>query len=246
MARLASRFQPNEEEFAMKHFIFSALLATATLSAQSSARSAVAERLEAATIVVNETMAESDKGIPKDLLVKSECAVVVPGLKKGAFIIGARFGRGFMTCRTKDGSAWSAPGAVKIEGGSIGLQAGGAEVDVVLLIMNQSGVKKLLNNKFTIGANASVAGGPVGRDANAATDAQMRAEILSYSRSRGIFAGISLTGATIREDQDAIAELYGSAKKKMKNRDILEKETTPEVAKAYIDTLTKYSARRTN
>lgn len=225
----------------MKNLLFAAVITAAALSAQS----AVEKRLEAAVIVVNETMSEGDKSIPRDLLVKSECAVVVPGLKKGAFIIGARFGRGFLTCRTKDGSAWSAPGAVKIEGGSIGLQAGGAEVDVILLIMNQSGINKLLNNKFTIGADASVAGGPVGRDANAATDAQMRAEILSYSRSRGAFAGVSLAGATIREDEDAIAELYGAAKKRTKNREIIEKEAIPSIAQAYLNTLTKYSARRT-
>lgn len=226
----------------MKKILISALIAACGLSAQS----AVEKRLEAATAVVNEVMATGDKSIPKDLLVKSECAVVVPGLKKGAFIIGARFGRGFLTCRTKDGSAWTAPGAIRVEGGSIGLQAGGAEVDVVLLVMNQAGINKLLGNKFTIGANASVAGGPLGRDANAATDAQLRAEILSYSRSRGVFAGISLAGATIREDEEAIGELYGAAKKKLKNREILEKESTPSVAKAYVDTLTKYSARRTN
>ena len=120
----------------MKNLLIAALAATAAFGAES----AVEKRLEAATIVINETMTEGDKSIPKDLLIKSECAVVVPGLKKGAFIIGARFGRGFLTCRTKDGSAWTAPGAVKIEGGSIGLQAGGAEVDVVLLVMNQSGI----------------------------------------------------------------------------------------------------------
>ncbi len=222
------------------------LVATLAVAFSLSAQTALEKRLEAATFVVNEVMSQGDKNIPKDLLIKSECAVVVPGLKKGAFIFGARFGRGFITCRTKDGSAWTAPGAVRIEGGSIGLQAGGAEVDVVLLVMNQAGINKLLNNKFTIGADASVAGGPVGRDANAATDAQMRAEILSYSRSRGAFAGVSLAGATIREDEDAIADLYGGTKRKMKNREIFEKETTPAVAKTYIEALTKYSARRTN
>jgi lipid-binding SYLF domain-containing protein len=243
MDHLESRFHRiSEEKFVMKNLLVAALAAATALSAQS----AVEKRLEAATIVINETMAEGEKSIPKDLLIKSECAVVVPGLKKGAFIVGARFGRGFLTCRTKDGSAWTAPGAIKIEGGSIGLQAGGAEVDVVLLIMNQSGINKLLNNKFTIAADASVAGGPVGRDTTAATDAQMRAEILSYSRSRGVFAGVSLAGATIREDEDAIAELYGAEKKKAKNREILAKETTPTIAQAYLNTLTKYSARRTN
>lgn len=226
----------------MKKVLITAIITAFGVSAQS----AVEKRLEAATTVVNEVMAIGDKSIPKDLLIKSECAVVVPGLKKGAFIVGARFGRGFLTCRTKDGSAWTAPGAIKVEGGSIGFQAGGAEVDVVLLVMNQAGIKKLLGNKFTVGADASVAGGPLGRDANAATDAQLRAEILSYSRSRGVFAGISLAGATIREDEDAIGELYGAAKKKMKNSEILEKETTPAMAKTYVETLTKYSARRTN
>src|SRR6267154_4636177 len=199
------------------------------------------KRLDAAADVVTEIMASPDKGIPQDLLDKSECVVIVPGLKKGAFIIGGKYGKGFMSCR-RAGAGWSAPGAIRVEGGSFGLQIGGSETDVILLVMNQGGVKKLLSSKFTIGADASAAAGPVGRTSSAATDAQMHAEILTYSRARGLFAGVSLEGATLRPDDDWNEELYG---KKLSNQEIVTGNvTSPAAAGRLMSLLNKYSSRR--
>jgi len=199
------------------------------------------KRLDAAADAMHDIMAAPDKGIPQDLLQKSACIVVVPGLKKGAFIVGGKFGRGFIVCR-KGGAGWSAPAAVKVEGGSVGFQIGGSETDVVLLVMNQGGVKKLLASKFTVGADANAAIGPVGRDSSAATDAQLHAEILTYSRSRGAFAGVSLEGATLRPDQDANEELYG---KKMSNSDVVLGDVqAPPAAGKLLGELNKYSSRR--
>lgn len=201
------------------------------------------KRLQAAADTLNEIMAASDKAIPQDLLDKAQCAVLVPGLKKGAFIVGAKFGRGFLNCRNADGIGWSAPAPVRVEGGSFGFQIGGAEVDVVMLIMNRTGADKLLGSKFTLGGEGTVAAGPVGRSSTAQTDAAMRAEILTWSRSRGVFAGIALTGATLRPDDNAIRELYGS--KNVTNRDIVTgKYPTPAAARPLIDALTRYSGRK--
>jgi lipid-binding SYLF domain-containing protein len=178
-----------------------------------------ADRLSDATTVIQEMTQMNDKGIPQDLIDRAQCVVVVPGLKKAGFIIGGKFGRGFVACRKPGNHAgWTAPAAVRIEGGSVGFQIGGSEQDVILLVMNPSGQNKLLQSKFTIGGEATAAAGPVGRDATAQTDAQMHAEILSYSRSRGLFAGIALQGATLRPDEDANKELYGRA---LANREIL-------------------------
>ena len=174
-------------------------------------RTKTAQRLDEAADVIKEIMETPDKGIPQDLLDKSQCIVIVPGLKKGAFIIGGKYGKGFVNCRKEGGQGWTAPAAVRVEGGSVGFQIGGAETDVVLLIMNERGMKKLLSSKFTLGAEGEVAAGPVGRNATAQTDALMHAEILSWSRSRGVFAGVSLQGATLREDLDDNKELYGQA-----------------------------------
>jgi len=135
---------------------------------------------------------------------------VIPGMKKGAFIVGAKYGKGFATCRKEKHGNWSAPAAVRIEGGSVGFQIGGQETDVVLLVMNEKGMERLMSTKFTLGGEGSVAAGPVGRETTAQTDAGMKAEILSYSRARGVFAGISLTGATLRPDEDDNQALYGS------------------------------------
>jgi lipid-binding SYLF domain-containing protein len=199
------------------------------------------KRLDAAADVITEIMASPDKGIPQDLLDKSECVVVVPGLKKGAFIIGGKYGKGFMLCR-KAGGGWSAPGSIRVEGGSVGFQIGGSETDVVLLVMNQGGVKKLLSSKFTVGADASAAAGPVGRTSSAATDAQMHAEILTYSRARGLFAGVSLEGATLRPDDDWNKELYGKA---ITNQEIVTADTRPPAAaRNLMAVLNKYSSRR--
>ena len=176
------------------------------------------ERLQDATTVFQEIMNTPEKGIPQDLLNKAHCIVIVPGVKKLALGIGGKYGRGFTLCRDKDHVGWGAPAAVRMEGGSIGWQIGGSESDIVLLVMNASGAKKLLESKFTLDADASAAAGPVGRTAQASTDAQMRAEILSYSRARGLFAGLSIGGATLRQDLDENAELYG---KKLTNKEIL-------------------------
>jgi lipid-binding SYLF domain-containing protein len=173
-------------------------------------------RLVAAAETLNNLSKATDTDIPADLLKKASCVVVIPSLKSGAFIVGADYGRGFASCRTSKG--WSAPAAVKVEAGSVGFQIGGSESEVVMLVMNQKGMDRLLSTKFTLGGDATVAAGPVGRNAQAKTDASMNAEILSYSRARGVFAGIALEGGTLREDDDANKDLYG---KVMANRTIL-------------------------
>jgi SH3 domain-containing YSC84-like protein 1 len=196
------------------------------------------ERLKQATTTLTELASAADKGIPRDLLNKAFCTVVVPGVKKGGFIIGGKYGRGFASCRDGKGG-WTAPAGVRIEGGSFGLQVGGAESDVVLLVMNKSGMEKLLKSKFTLGGEASAAAGPVGRETEAMTDAMMHAEILSWSRSRGVFGGVSLQGSTLREDSDPNDHLYG---KGTKNAAILTgKVTVPATAKEFVGTLAKYS-----
>src|SRR5271155_4097690 len=149
----------------------------------------VDDRLDASADTLIDMMRAADKGIPQDLLDKARCVVVVPGMKKAGFIFGAKYGRGFATCRRPGGSGWSAPAAMRVEGGSVGFQIGASETDVVLLVMNEGGMKHLLSDKFTIGGEATAAAGPLGRDASAQTDAMMTAEMLSYSRSHGIFAG---------------------------------------------------------
>jgi len=174
------------------------------------------ERLAAAADTVNYLSDAPDKSIPADLLKKAECIIVVPSLKSGAIVVGGEYGRGFASCRTASG--WSAPAAVKVEGGSVGFQIGGAETEVVMLVMNKQGVNRLLSTKFTLGGEVKAAAGPVGRTGTAQTDAAMTAEILSYSRTRGVFAGVSLTGATLREDDSANKDLYG---KTISNKEIL-------------------------
>ena len=200
------------------------------------------ERLDAAATAFSEIMSTPDKGIPQDLLAKSQCVVIVPGLKKAAFVVGAEFGRGFAECRHQDGTGWGAPGSVRIEGGSWGLQIGGSSTDVVMLVMNREGMNKLLGDKFTLGADASVAAGPVGRTVNADTDVKMTAEILAWSRAKGIFAGVSLSGATMRNDEDANTELYGQ---KIDNKEVLNGHTArPAGAEKLITLLDKYSMRK--
>src|SRR5277367_6895990 len=176
------------------------------------------KRLDDSADMLTEIMSAPDKGIPQDLLQRAQCVVLVPGLKKGAFIVGAKYGKGFMLCRKASGVGWSAPAAIRVEGGSVGFQIGGSETDVVMLVNSEPGAKKLMESKFTLGADASVAGGPVGRTSSAETDAQLHAEILTWSRSRGAFAGVSLQGATLRPDEDWNKEMYGKA---MSNRAIV-------------------------
>jgi lipid-binding SYLF domain-containing protein len=197
-------------------FAIAGTLSTAAYAADREIK--VADRLDASADTLADMMKAADKGIPQDLLDKSKCVVVVPGMKKAGFILGAKFGRGFAACRRSGGTGWTAPAAMRVEGGSLGFQIGASETDVILLVMNDGGMKHLLSDKFTIGADANAAAGPVGRDASAQTDAKLNAEILTYSRSRGLFAGISLEGATLRPDEDTNKELYG---RQATNREIL-------------------------
>jgi lipid-binding SYLF domain-containing protein len=201
------------------------------------------ERLQAAADSLKEVMGVPDKSIPQDLLSRAQCIVIVPGLKKGAFIFGAKYGRGFVSCRREGGVGWSAPGSIRVEGGSFGFQIGGSETDVFMLVMNKKGMDRLLSTKFTLGGDASVAAGPVGRSAQAETDAALTAEILTWSRQRGLFAGVSLSGATLREDSDWNQDLYG---KKLTNRDIIVKSAVPAPKSAgeLIAELNRYSSRK--
>jgi lipid-binding SYLF domain-containing protein len=182
------------------------------------------KRLNEASNVFSEIMATPDKGIPQDLLAKAHCIIIVPGLKSAAFLVGGKYGKGYVSCRQNSSTGWSAPGTVRIEGGSFGFQIGASETDLIMLIMNPGGEEKLLSNKFTLGGEASVAAGPVGRTATAQTDVEMHAEILSWSRSQGLFAGLALTGATLRQDLDDNASLYG---KRLENRQILTTKVHP-------------------
>src|ERR1041385_4881797 len=168
-----------------------------------------AERLNDAASLFSEIMGTPDRSIPQDLLEKAHCIILVPGLKKAAFGIGGKYGRGFALCRAKGGLGWGPPAAIRIEGGGIGFQIGVSSTAVILLVMNERGMKKLTSSKFTVGADATAAAGPVGRNATAQTDAFMTAEILSWSRSKGLFAGVSLDGATLRNDLDENKEMTG-------------------------------------
>ena len=187
-------------------------------------RREAAERLTEASTVFGEILRAGDKGIPQDLLDKAQCAVIVPGLKKGAFIVGGQFGKGFITCRGAQDRGWSAPAAIKMEGGSVGFQIGGSETDVVMLVMNQRGADRLMQSEFTLGGEGEVAAGPVGRNASAQTDAKLSAEILSWSRSRGVFAGVALKGSTLRSDKGENEVLYG---KELDTREVVTGKIKP-------------------
>ncbi|SRR5579871_688389 len=200
------------------------------------------KRIAAAASAFQEVMGIPDKSIPQDLLNHAQCIIIVPDLKKGAFIFGAKYGKGFFACRKKDGVGWSAPGSIRVEGGSFGLQIGGTETDVFMLVMNQRGMDRLLSTKFTLGGDATAAAGPVGRSTQAETDAALTAEILTWSRAKGLFAGVSLSGATLREDEDWNTELYG---KPIKNREIITGSTpAPAAAAPLMEQLNKFSSRK--
>jgi len=246
--RAGSRFSENQFGHAIaiarsmnrtaKFFSFSALMmaAATTLAADT-----VSERLQDSATVLKEILDAPDRGIPSDLLAESHCVVVVPGMKKAAFVIGGKYGRGFTICRKDNHAGWGAPASVRIEGGSFGFQIGASETDLVMLVLNQAGMKKLLQSKFTLGGSAEVAAGPVGRDSTAQTDAKLTAKILSYSRSRGVFAGLSLQGATLRQDLDQNRELYGRS---LSNREIVMTHmTAPAAASELISVLNRYSSR---
>jgi SH3 domain-containing YSC84-like protein 1 len=196
------------------------------------------KRLRNATLSFREAMHEPDKGIPHDLFDKSRCIVIIPGVKKGAFIVGGKYGRGFVSCRRGGTGRFGSPAAIRIEGGSYGLQIGGSSTDVFMLIMNEGGMHKLLADKFTIGGEAEAAAGPVGRDTSANTDVLLHAEILSWSRSRGLFAGLSLEGSTLRPDEGEDRKLYGES---ISNEQILQREVkTPSGARALVAELNRY------
>lgn len=187
-----------------------AAVATLTMGSPAVAGDKEVERLAESRDVLIE-LAGIKEGAPREILEKAKCVIVIPGVKKAAIGIGGRFGYGAAVCRTENGEGpWGAPVMMSLKGGSVGFQIGGQSSDFVLLVMNQKGVNNLLKSKFTLGADASVAAGPVGRNAEAATDLRMRAEILSYSRSRGVFAGISLEGASLRQDTKANEAIYGA------------------------------------
>lgn len=200
-----------------------------------------ASRLKDAVSVLTEVMDAPDKGIPEELLGNAHCIVIVPELKSAAFVVGGKYGKGYVSCRLAGAAGWSAPATVRIEGGSVGFQIGGSSTDLVMLVMNERGAGKLMESKFTVGGGASVAAGPVGRTASAQTDAQMHADILSWSRSRGLFAGVALEGATLRPDVDDNATLYG---KRLETRDIVKAGlVVPAPAAALVALLNRYSAQ---
>jgi len=197
------------------------------------------QRLRNAHSSFHEMMAAPDKGIPLDLFNKAECIVIIPGVKKAAFIFGGKYGRGFVSCRRGDSRRFGAPAAIRIEGGSYGLQIGGSSTDVFMLIMNETGMNRLLADKFTLGGEAAAAAGPVGRDTSADTDVLLHAEILTWSRSRGIFAGLSLEGSTLRPDGSENQKLYG---RDISNREILEGDVpVPPAGRQLVITLNRYS-----
>jgi lipid-binding SYLF domain-containing protein len=196
------------------------------------------DRLSASTQTLNEIMQAGDKGIPSDLFAKAYCVVVIPSMKKGGFIFTAKYGKGYASCRRPSGTGWTGPAAMRAEGGGFGLAIGGSETDIIMLVMSQKGMQGLLASKFTLGGDASVAAGPVGRDATAQTDASMRADILSWSRSRGVFGGLSLEGGTLRADSDTNKALYGSD---VSNANILTgKVQSPAEASTFLATVQRY------
>jgi SH3 domain-containing YSC84-like protein 1 len=220
------------------------LVAMGLLSPSLSIAGDIGDRVVRAAVVLREISNAPDKGIPQDLVDKSVCVAVIPGMKKGGFLFGANYGRGLMSCRTNKGDGpWSSPSMLVLEGGSFGLQIGAQEVDLILVIMNLSGLESMLNSKFTLGGDASVAAGPVGRTAAAETDAWMGAKILAYSRSRGLFGGLIVKGGTIRPDRSAIKTLYG---KELEPRNILlyqSADPVPKDAKIFLDEITRISPK---
>jgi SH3 domain-containing YSC84-like protein 1 len=197
------------------------------------------QRLNTAASVLSEVMSAPDKGIPTNLLARAHCIVIVPGVKQAAFIGGGKYGKGFFSCRR--GAGWTAPASVRIEGGSVGFQIGLLESDLVLLVMNAKGESRLLSTQFTLGGAAEVAGGPVGRSSTAQTDASFRAEMLSYSRARGAFAGVSLSGATLRQDVDDNAEIFG---RPLTNKEIMGRNVAwPASASELHSVLERYASR---
>ena len=220
-----------------------AILATASLTgvAQDD-KTKLDERLTSAQDVMNEIMGTPDKGIPQNILGGASCVVVIPKYKKGAFVVGAQYGKGVATCRTPRG--WSAPVFVKLEGGSFGWQIGGQSTDLVLIAMNQNGLQDMLKNKVKLGADAAATAGPVGRNAQAGTDWKLNAEFLTYSRSKGLFAGLDLDGTVLSQDKDDTREEYGSD---LPYETVLKgNRPVPQNARAFVSTVAKYFVANKN
>jgi len=218
--------------------VLTGLAMAALLPARAQADTA-AERLANSAAVVREIMASPDQGIPPELLARAQCVVIVPGVKKAGFIVGGQYGRGFMTCRRNKTGAWGPPAALRMEGGSFGFQIGATESDVILLLMDQEAVDGILRSSFTLGAGVEAVAGPVGRRVGAATEGTMNARVYSYARSRGVFAGATAGGATMRQDLDENKEMYGRA---LTTREVLQGEVNPPKAAAeLLQLLTKYS-----
>ncbi len=217
-------------------------LVTATLLSVAFAAAALAadedvQRLKASGEVLQEVMGTPDKAIPNSLFNKAYCVVVIPSMKKAGFIFSGKYGRGFAACR-KEGGGWTGPAALRVEGGGFGLQLGGSATDIVMLVMSKKGMDGMLASKFTLGGEVSAAAGPVGRDVTAQTDATMRADILSWSRSRGLFGGISLQGGTLRADTDVDKALYGQ---KVSSKEILTGQVpAPAATQSFLGLLTQY------
>jgi lipid-binding SYLF domain-containing protein len=228
----------------MKHYLIATLCLCFAIP--SFAEDKEDQRLQDSYTVLKEILATPDKGIPRDLLDKSECVVVFPSVKKAAFVVGASYGRGVITCRSGQDlrGPWSAPAMFALEGGSVGFQIGGQATDFVLLVMNESGANSVMSSKVKLGADASIAAGPVGRTTSAETDVVMKAEILSWSRARGVFAGISLSGSTLRSDDGANKTVYG--KELTAKQIVREGQVKPtEAAKPLVDLLDKTTPKHT-
>ena len=211
------------------------LVVSLPLAAQD--RDKVMGRIDEAGTILSEIMSAPDSGIPDNVIGSAKCVAVVPSYLKGAFVVGASYGKGVASCRTQSG--WSAPAFFRLEGGSFGFQIGGQAVDLIMLIMNERGMRALLSSKFKVGADASVAAGPVGRHAEGSTDWKMRAEVLTYSRARGVFAGVSLNGAVIKQDRDDTRAFYG---RMVPYRSLLTGLTpVPGDARPFLDRLTQYA-----
>jgi lipid-binding SYLF domain-containing protein len=224
----------------MKKLVLLAILvslASARMAADEPKASKASDRVQSSADVLNEIQSAPDSGIPQEILSRSECVAVVPSMLKGGFIVGAKYGRGVASCRTPKG--WSAPAFFTVTGGSFGFQIGGQAVDLVMLIMNNDGMQHLLSSQFALGADASVAAGPVGRHAEGNTDWKMRAQVLTYSRARGVFAGVSLNGAVMKQDKDSTREFYGHM---VSFKAALTGEVEPPaLANPFLTTLTKWA-----
>jgi lipid-binding SYLF domain-containing protein len=199
--------------------------------------SKASDRVQSAADVLDQIQSAPDSGIPNEILGSAECVAVVPSMLKGGFIVGAKYGRGLASCRTSKG--WSSPAFFTVTGGSVGFQIGGQAVDLVMLIMNKDGMKHLLSSQFALGADASVAAGPVGRHAEGSTDWKMRSEVLTYSRARGVFAGVSLNGAVVKQDKDSTREFYGHMV--TSNAALTGEVEAPAAANSFLTTLAKWA-----